>query len=246
MVYCLKPSNSLKRVALDCKIGAPTLLAMEFLDKEKLFGTMDDLEKSLFDDEVTKAGAQAIQKECATPSFVFTDPNNLGHHDLNDQFNSLINFDSFSGNNDFGMINTIPNGSQVVMVPSPYIQTIMSPATPFLSPFLSPMVSPISSPFIAPNGFLGVGDGVNQYFSTSDQTQVPTMSFDDFLQQTGALSDTVGINRSTSESTLLNTGDSSQEGGVHDKVPDGKFWKTIKKGDTTLYQCPWPDCGKGG
>jgi uncharacterized Zn-finger protein len=32
--------------------------------------------------------------------------------------------------------------------------------------------------------------------------------------------------------------------GLFTKVPIGKFWNTIKQGDNTAYQCPYPECGK--
>jgi uncharacterized Zn-finger protein len=32
--------------------------------------------------------------------------------------------------------------------------------------------------------------------------------------------------------------------GLFTKVPVGKFWNTIKQGDNTAYQCPYPDCCK--
>lgn len=32
--------------------------------------------------------------------------------------------------------------------------------------------------------------------------------------------------------------------GVFTKVPEGRFWNTVKTGENTAYQCPYPECGK--
>ncbi|KAJ3272635.1 hypothetical protein HDV01_005382 [Terramyces sp. JEL0728] len=166
----------------------------------------------------------------------------------------MQNYDTYN-NFDYGL--TVPNpNSNIITVPSPWIRVIDSPiGTPMMTPMQSPYVG---SPFLSPHEVpMGVGMNRNNFSNditnwwNQPQTVVNTdRSFNDMLRDTldvpnepvepSALSHLLAPNLD-SEQTIVN-----EKTGVFpiDSTPDKKYWKTIKAGDQTLYQCPFPSCEK--
>jgi hypothetical protein len=162
---------------------------------------------------------------------------------------------------DYGL--TLPQqGQTVVTVPSPWIQAIESPmgtpmlGTPF-SPAINAMMTPMQSPFMG-SPYLSPFDApLNQ-----PMYQDPSMDISNWWSQNGSLVDTkpftellaesgLGLDlSSTVPTSMTETSSTTYEPSQHalnpatDSVPDGRFWKTIKSGGQTLYQCPFQGCEK--
>jgi hypothetical protein len=173
---------------------------------------------------------------------------NLGSFGNDNYDLSSSSFTSDMINHDYGMVSasTMPDGSRIIMVPTPYIQTIHSPATtPVMSPWNSPAHSPMLTsppPFIDAQGYLQPqAQQFNNFFQsalTPPTKEVPHISFDEFLQQYQGNNSDHSRNPSSTEddagiSSSENAGGDTGIPGVYTTVPTGKFWNTVKTGETT-------------
>lgn len=167
-------------------------------------------------------------------------------------------------NHDVGLLAPGSNRpDRVVVVPSPFIRSINSPLGSPYSPWVSPQtMQPMMQGQTSPDSL----------FQCTRIDECPLVSFDDFIKATmqhlpncdpTAIMPPVSplpenwadmstfsapldvqpvLTPSASEETL--SPNDLGANGMYDKVPDGKFWNTIKADGKTAYQCPWPECKK--
>jgi hypothetical protein len=161
-------------------------------------------------------------------------------------------------NFDYGL--SLPQyGQTVVTVPSPWIQAIASPigtpmlGTPMMTPYspaMNTMMTPMQSPFMG-SPYLSPFDApLNQ-----PMYQDASLDISNWWSENGSLIDTKPFSQLLQETGM---GVDVPELEINDQpelsekvlcpevepIPDARFWKTIKSGGQTLYQCPFPGCEK--
>jgi hypothetical protein len=156
---------------------------------------------------------------------------------------------------DYGLVVPTPT-SQVVQVPSPWIQAIESPMqTPLLqTPFMAmtPWASPfVGSPYLAPVDTTSASLDLAQWWSDNTGSLVDNQPisrpFTDFLNDASLGLGDQPQSGIPGTSTIPPKSIFGENGLVNDEIlplPDSKFWKTIKTEKHTLYQCPFEGCSK--
>jgi hypothetical protein len=194
-----------------------------------------------------------------------TAPSSVDANVLLNEFTNinLINdMPSFSINHDYGIIRSaeLPAYSNFVTVPSPFINTMPTPAQ--ASPWASPMNAPMStrSTFMDANGKIQPRQNlnqVNQFFTQlSPENQLQQVSFDELLLDIGKRYSIVDCSNSlnSKEYSILDCSYSRDSSKDTLDIPElknsennginGRFWNEVVQNGKTLFKCPFKDCGR--